>query len=151
MHAVLHRWCGYLPRDEEQQQLGCLAAELVASSVPSESETEFWTKRKRIMAHALCVSEWIVSAGRANEEGAVEGLIQPGSVHMLGYLLDNEDRQQAKHMYERALAGYEKAWGSDHTFTLDTVNNLGVLYVNLGKLKQAEQMFQRALARKEKA
>jgi hypothetical protein len=28
-------------------------------------------------------------------------------------------------MYKRALLGYEKAWGPDHTETLDTVNKLG--------------------------
>jgi hypothetical protein len=28
-------------------------------------------------------------------------------------------------MYVRALAGYEKALGPDHTSTLSTVNNLG--------------------------
>ena len=28
----------------------------------------------------------------------------------------------------------EKAWGPDHTSTLDTVNNFGVLYADQGKL-----------------
>ncbi|OQE94229.1 hypothetical protein PENNAL_c0004G02119, partial [Penicillium nalgiovense] len=45
----------------------------------------------------------------------------------------------AERMYQRALAGYENALGADHTSTLDTVNNLGVLYVAQGKLDQAEQ------------
>jgi hypothetical protein len=31
-------------------------------------------------------------------------------------------------MYNRALAGYEKALGPEHTSTLNTVNNLGNLY-----------------------
>src|SRR5947199_3589480 len=50
-----------------------------------------------------------------------------------------------------ARCGNEKALGPDHTSTLDTVNNLGILYVNQGKLAEAEQMYQRALAGKEKA
>jgi len=54
-------------------------------------------------------------------------------------------------MYVRALAGYEKTLGPDHTSTLDTVNNLGLLYRNQGKLAEAEQMYVRALAGKEKA
>jgi hypothetical protein len=49
-------------------------------------------------------------------------------------------------MYMRALAGYEKALGSDHTSTLDTVNNLGTLYGDQDKLAEAEQMYLRALA-----
>jgi hypothetical protein len=40
-------------------------------------------------------------------------------------------------MYQRALAGWEKALGPDHTSTLDTVHNLGNLYRDQGKL-QAE-------------
>ena len=48
-------------------------------------------------------------------------------------------------MYQQALAGKEKALGPNHTSTLDTVNNLGVLYRDQGKLAQAEQMYRRAL------
>jgi Tetratricopeptide repeat len=51
----------------------------------------------------------------------------------------------------RALAGYEKALGPDHTSTLLTVHSLGYLYGDQGKLAEAEQMFVRALAGYEKA
>jgi hypothetical protein len=47
---------------------------------------------------------------------------------------------------QQALAGYEKALGPDHTSTLTTVQNLGNLYTGQGKLGEAEQMYQRALA-----
>jgi len=47
-------------------------------------------------------------------------------------------------MYQRALQGYEKAWGPEHTSTLNTVNNLGNLYADLGRLDEAEKMYQRA-------
>jgi hypothetical protein len=54
-------------------------------------------------------------------------------------------------MYQRALQGREKALGRDHTSTLGTVNNLGTLYVNQGRLEEAEAMYQRALQGTEKA
>jgi tetratricopeptide (TPR) repeat protein len=54
-------------------------------------------------------------------------------------------------MYERALRGYEKALGAEHTSTLHTVNNLGALYRNQGKLALAERMFERALQGYEKS
>jgi tetratricopeptide (TPR) repeat protein len=54
-------------------------------------------------------------------------------------------------MYNRALAGKEKAWGPDHTSTLNTINNLGILYQDQGRLADAERMYNRALAGKEKA
>jgi tetratricopeptide (TPR) repeat protein len=49
-------------------------------------------------------------------------------------------------MYVRALAGYEKALGPDHTSTLSTVNNLGGLQ---GKYEQAEEMHRQALRLRE--
>ena len=52
--------------------------------------------------------------------------------------------------YNRALAGYEKAFGPEHTSTLDTVNSLGELYRNEGRLKDAVMMYKRALAGYEK-
>ena len=56
--------------------------------------------------------------------------------------------KEAEDMYLRALTGYEKAWGPEHTSTLRTVNNLGTLYKDQGKMKEAEDMFQRAKTRK---
>jgi Tfp pilus assembly protein PilF len=53
---------------------------------------------------------------------------------------------------QRALQGSEKALGSRaHVDTPGTVNNLGLLYANQGKLDEAEKMYQRALQGKEKA
>jgi tetratricopeptide (TPR) repeat protein len=58
---------------------------------------------------------------------------------------------EAEQIYVRALAGCEKGLGLNHTSTLDTVNNLGDLYSNQGKLTETEQMFVRVLAGYEKA
>lgn len=54
-------------------------------------------------------------------------------------------------MFQRALAGYEKALGPDHTSTLGTINNLEGLYRGQGKMVEAKEMYWRALAGKEKA
>jgi tetratricopeptide (TPR) repeat protein len=62
-----------------------------------------------------------------------------------GHLADAET------MYKRALAGYEKALGPEHTSTLRTVNNLRNLYRDQGRLADAESMYNRALAGNEKA
>ncbi|SLM38781.1 beta transducin-like protein het-e4s, partial [Lasallia pustulata] len=58
---------------------------------------------------------------------------------------------EAEAMYRRALEGKEKAWGPRHTSTLHTVNNLGVLYAEQGKMAEAEAMYRRALEGYEKA
>lgn len=54
-------------------------------------------------------------------------------------------------MDQRALTEDEKAWGLGHKSTLSTMNNLGALYSSQGKLKEAEEMYQRALKGMEKA
>ncbi|KAL9004307.1 MAG: hypothetical protein Q9188_002871 [Gyalolechia gomerana] len=66
--------------------------------------------------------------------------------------LDGKEKAwEAKKMYRRALDGKEKAWGPNHPSTLDTVNNLGILYADQGKHAEGEKMYQRALDGKEKA
>jgi hypothetical protein len=44
-------------------------------------------------------------------------------------------------MYQHALNGYGKAQGLDYTSTLQTFGNLGNLYANQGRLKEAEEMY----------
>jgi len=44
-------------------------------------------------------------------------------------------------MFVRALEGREEAFGAEHTSTLMTVNNLGLLYEKQGKFDRAEKMF----------
>src|SRR2546423_3731577 len=66
--------------------------------------------------------------------------------HNLGNLYADQGKLvKAEQMFQRALQGYKKAWGPEHTSTLRTVNNLGLLYKSQGKLVKAEQMYQRAL------
>lgn len=48
-------------------------------------------------------------------------------------------------MYRRALDGYEKAWGPEHTSTPKNVNNIGLLHADQGNVAEAEEMFMRAL------
>jgi tetratricopeptide (TPR) repeat protein len=72
-------------------------------------------------------------------------------LHNFGDAFAHQGRlDEAEKMYQRALQGFEKAWGLEHTSTLDTVNNLGILYADLGRLNEAEKMYQRALQGYEK-
>lgn len=52
---------------------------------------------------------------------------------------------EAEKMYLRALTGYEKALGPDHTSSLDIVKNIGTLYKRQGKMNDAEKMHLRDL------
>jgi hypothetical protein len=48
-------------------------------------------------------------------------------------------------MYMRALQSYEETLRPNYTSTLNTVNELGILYKNRGKLTEAKAMFMPAL------
>jgi len=52
---------------------------------------------------------------------------------------------------EQALAVYEKVPGPIYTSTLDAIYNLGILCKDLGRLGDAEKMYQPALTGHEKA
>ena len=58
---------------------------------------------------------------------------------------------EAEAIYMRALKGKKKAWGTEHISTLNTVNNLGLLYKDQGKIAEAEAIYIRALEGKKKA
>lgn len=53
--------------------------------------------------------------------------------------------------HSRALAGREKALGSDHPDTLATVNNMAIVFRSQGKYDDALEWYSRALAGMEKA
>jgi CHAT domain-containing protein/Flp pilus assembly protein TadD len=52
---------------------------------------------------------------------------------------------------ERALAIFEKALGPDHPDVGTSLNNLAVLYENLGRYEEVDSLYQRSLAIREKA
>jgi len=53
---------------------------------------------------------------------------------------------EAKPLYERALAGNEKALGADHPGTLKMANSLGAFLLELDAVAEARALFERALA-----
>jgi tetratricopeptide (TPR) repeat protein len=145
IHGCVHSWTIYALNQEWSCDLARLAVKLVGAHVPKEESIQPWLIQRRLLQHAArCF--YIISNSLIPDNGMTETYFN------LGYLFFKQSKfLSAEQMYERALRGYEKAWGPEHTSTLDTVNNLGNLYANQGKLVEAEQMYQRALRGKEKA
>jgi tetratricopeptide (TPR) repeat protein len=146
MHPVVQDWCIHLASTDKSVnsvQLKELALVSVGYTVPSESDRNYSELQQRVIPHANYVrhGDW-----------SGHNIAVWGALHGLGVLYSNQGKlKAAEEMYQRALAGYEKALGPDHTSTLSTVNNLGYLYSEQGKLKEAGEMYQRALAGYEKA
>ncbi|KAJ9641088.1 hypothetical protein H2199_005756 [Coniosporium tulheliwenetii] len=152
MQSVLHEWCCQLAEGRERKTLSRLAAGIVARMVPGESEPEYWKLRRRLLPHGSRVCRWVDDERLKQSHGANDWTLPPWIFYSLGMLFAHQDKlDEAEKMYQRALAGFEKALGAEHTSTLNTVNNLGLLYAAQGKLGEAETMYQRALKGREKA
>ena len=67
------------------------------------------------------------------------------------FAMFNKERDIPQSRYRRALAIYEKAFGSDHPYVATTLNNLAEIYRNQGNYAEAELVLQRSLAINEKA
>ncbi|KAJ6125876.1 hypothetical protein N7471_010369 [Penicillium samsonianum] len=146
MHPVVQDWCLHIAsanKNVNSMKLTELALISVGYTVPSASDRHYSELQRRLVPHANYVRHQDLSG---------DNIALWGAFHGLGDLYSDQGKlKEAEEMYQRALAGYEKALGPDHTSTLDTVNNLGALYFQQDKLKEAEEMYQRALVGYEKA
>src|SRR6267378_13072 len=145
IHGCVHSWTVCVLNQEWDNDLAKLALKFVGSHVPGEECTKPWLTQRRLLQHAARCSHAVLTGMVSDDDMQLE-------LHRLGLLYWKQDKlDEAERMYQRALQGYERAWGPDHTSTLDTVNNVGLLYSDQGKLDEAEKMYQRALQGKEKA
>jgi hypothetical protein len=110
----------------------------VAASVTWETEADYWVRNRRVMPHV-----------RRFQHARLKALIdwsriEAGDLFRSARLYkQNDTHKEAEKMYVRALRGMDKAWGLEHTSTLDTINNLGLLYADQGKMAEAEKMMPR--------
>jgi tetratricopeptide (TPR) repeat protein len=117
-----------------------IALECVGRRIPDNNAQNSWVTQRRLLRHLTRCWGYFID-GRLDDDG------KDWVLYSFGYMCSNQGRlDEAEKMYQQALAGKEKAWGPEHTSTLDMVNNLGLLYANLGQLDEAEKMYQRALA-----
>ncbi|KAK4182502.1 hypothetical protein QBC35DRAFT_457232 [Podospora australis] len=146
MHGCVHLWTVHALNVERNIEMAQLAMRCVGSHVSKKTESEYWVVQRRLMHHAdRCLKMVLMDEIPIPEKG--EWILDE-----LGNLYSDQGRlSDAEAMFERALRGYEKALGPEHTSTLTTVHNLGNLYRDQGRLSDAEAMFERALRGKEKA
>ena len=140
LHACVHDWVLRYLISEFDIALFGLATRCVAQNVAWESMPEYWVVNSRLNHHALRIEHCQA------REVIDWNVIDMEDMHRIGYLDSMMGSlKEAEAMYVRALKRKEKAWGTEHTSTLDTVNNLGNLYKDQGKMAEAEEMYVRAL------
>lgn len=140
LHTCVHDWTLEYLNEEFDVTRYQVAIQCVAVSVKYKSEAEYWVGNRRVLPHARRFKHVRLAA-------AINwNRIDPYNLRRLADIYEQSDMNaEAEEMYARALQGYEKAWGVNHTSTLDTVNNLGSLYKHQGKMAEAEEMYVRAL------
>ena len=155
IHPVVHEWAWHMLEEEGRAEYCWLATIITGEAVPDYSEKEFWILQRRLLPHAdRCVVCDLagINNNYDKQRKSKANILALDARHILGLLYADQGKlDEAEKMYQRALQGYEKALGTEHTSTLNTVNNLGNLYADQGKLDEAEKMYQRALQGYEKA
>ena len=135
MHSCVHSWTVHVLNQERDANMAGLALECVGRHLPDTNQHNSLVTERRLMRHAVRSCR-LIAGGSVDSEGREDYL------HNLGGMFANQGQHdEAEKMYQRALQGKEKAWGPEHTSTLDTVNNLGALYADLGRLDEAEKMY----------
>ncbi|KAK5310609.1 hypothetical protein LTR93_011989 [Exophiala xenobiotica] len=150
MHTCVHDWIIAALNTVIDPQQYWYASHCVAASIDENDwDALGYLNYARLSSHA----SWLVQ-DRFHEDKFDDTINSDrvGGASRIATLLQQQVQLvAAEQMYQRALGGKEKALGADHTSTLNTVHNIGLLYADEGKLGEAEQMYQRALAGIEKA
>ena len=113
IHGCVHSWSVYVLNQKWDYDLVKLALKFVGSHVPTEESAKWWLTQCRLLQHAARCSHAVLNC-------MVTGDGMEWELHYLGLLyVDQGKLDEAEKMYQRALQGKEKAWGPDHTSTLE--------------------------------
>ncbi|RMZ79634.1 hypothetical protein DV737_g3329, partial [Chaetothyriales sp. CBS 132003] len=139
MHTCVHDWtlsALNLVMDEKQYwySFDCVDALIAQEDFNSLG----YFRLTDLTAHALRLGDVGHHRGGIMETLHYDRL---GKAFLIAELLTQQDQYvAAEQMYMLALAGYGRALGAEHMSTLDTVNNLGILYARQDKLEEAEKI-----------
>ena len=144
MHTCVHDWTLATLNEVVDEKQYWYAFDCVGASIEQEDSNSLGHFRLTdVTAHALRLGHVSDHRGDVMENLITNRLSR--AVFIAELLSQQVQLAAAERMYQRALTGYEKALGPDHTSTLLTANNLGNLYRDQGKLEEAGKMYQRAL------
>ncbi|KAH7012302.1 uncharacterized protein B0I36DRAFT_256794 [Microdochium trichocladiopsis] len=132
MHPVVHRWASHLDEGSRKADYARLALTVVGLSVPMSTERDYWVLQQQLLPHGQRCAEWVQSDGTNSLGLADEDQLE--ALHNLGLLYADQGRRaEAEAMYQRALAGKEKAVGADHPKTRLVLRNLKLLQESIGE------------------
>ncbi|KAL4868980.1 hypothetical protein BDV12DRAFT_208861 [Aspergillus spectabilis] len=142
LHPVVQDWCYSIAASNNlTNKLHEMALISIGSMVPSNSDREYAQTQRRLLPHA----NYLIGRERGHWPNNTIDM----RFHNLGILYKNQGKlKEAEEMYQRALAGYEKALGPDHPKTCTVANNpvsLASLGGHLAKRPRKRGIFSRIL------
>ena len=139
MHNVVHSWTVRVLNKEWNSQMAGIALDCVASHVPARETPNSWKIQRRLMSHAIRCLSFV-------DKGAISINGRSGALHCLGYLFAQQGKyDDSEKMYQQAIRGKEKELGPEHSSTLDTLDELVILYGDMGRWREAGMLGLRAL------
>jgi len=135
IHGCVHSWTIHVLNQEWNYDLAKAALKLVGSHIPKQDAVQPWLTQRRLLQHAARCSYIVL-----NDLVIDDGMVFAWAYHNFGQLYADQDKlTEAEEMLHRALRGYEKALGAEHTSTLTTINDLGKLYICQDRLTEARR------------
>jgi tetratricopeptide (TPR) repeat protein len=111
MHSCVHAWTLHVVNEGRDDGMARLALRCVGLHVPSTDELQYWVTQQRLLRHANRFRGSIdgMLAGQDDDMTVID------AVNSLGLLYADQGKlDEAEEMYERALRGYEKRFGSNY-------------------------------------
>jgi tetratricopeptide (TPR) repeat protein len=140
----IHRLVQAVLRDameeEQARQWAERVVKILRHQFPDPQDVASWARCERYILHAQVCAGWIDQWHITIDEAA--SLLNEAAV----YLYDHAQYEQAKLLYERALAIREEVRDPKHPDTARSLNNLAALYDTQGNYEEAEPLYKRALA-----
>ncbi len=145
MHDSIYGWSSHVLNPRHDVDMARLALMCVGSSVTAQPTPVYW---RRLFLHAQkCTLYDDISSPYSlhDNDHDHDERTMIASVNIADLLRIQDNFEGAERMYERALQEYEKKTRQEHKYPVNIFQNLSLVYINLGKVKQAEKMGERAL------
>ncbi|KAL7265908.1 hypothetical protein RUND412_011562 [Rhizina undulata] len=145
IHPLVHSWV----RENMDSELRIQTAEntltLVASTIVKtryKRSPDNWIFERRILSHLKVCHELISEYfnGSSSIKAAKASCAIGFAYRELGYF------QQGEELYKSAVAGYEKALGSDDLSTIYAIHAMAFIVQQQGRLNEALDLYQKALS-----
>jgi hypothetical protein len=133
MHSCVHSWTEYVMNERWDVRLANLAISCVSSHVPDQSRSQYWMTDRRLVAH----SDRCLVLIRSKLTEMNDSIPMPTAMRNLGVHYRRQGRlKEAEEMYN---IGLKRCGMEQDTLAIDMLNNLGNVFLDLGRLAEAEE------------